>query len=241
MNINSDVGELNRLLADGTYSELFKYIDSANIACGGHAGNQEMMQRMINLAIDNEVEIGAHPSYPDKENFGRIEIDLDSTELFESISEQIQTLKDLCPSSNELKHVKPHGALYNRAAKDEDVAQIVAEAIMDVDTALKVVGLAGSKMIEIFTESGLEVIPEAFADRTYEANGSLRDRKFEDALIVVPQKAADQSWDISQGFVVAVNGEKVPISAKTICIHSDTSNALAIAKAINIKIKVNNE
>ena len=229
------------MLADGTYSELFKYIDSANIACGGHAGNQEMMQKMIELAIDKEVEIGAHPSYPDKENFGRIDLDMDSTQLFESISEQIQTLKDLCPSSHELKHVKPHGALYNRAAKDEDIAQIIAEAIMDVDTALKVVGLAGSKMIDIFMESGLEVVPEAFADRTYEANGYLRDRKFEDALIVDPQKAANQSWNISQGFVIAINGEKVPITAKTICIHGDTSNALTISKAINNKIKINNE
>jgi UPF0271 protein len=238
MDINSDVGELNNLLADNTYEKLMDHVNSVNIACGGHAGGETMMEAMINIAIIKNVNIGAHPSYPDKENFGRIEMGIDSNELLDIVRDQVQLLVDIAENNDgHVSHVKPHGALYNKAAINEEIAQSIGEAIIQVDPSLKAMGLAGSTMITCFDELGLETIGEAFADRTYENDGTLRHRKHEDALITDPIKAANQAKNLSNGFVVSIDGSKIDINAQTICIHSDTPNALTIASAVKETIQ----
>ena len=237
MDINSDMGEINRLLDDGTYEKLMNYVTSINVACGGHAGDETMMAAMVELAKDKGVNVGAHPSYPDKENFGRIDIDMDQNELLDSVRDQIQLLVDIGAENGvELTHVKPHGALYNRAVNDEGVAQTIGKAIMQVDPSLKVMGLAGSKMLTVFKALGLEPVGEGFADRSYESDGTLRNRKYDDALITDPDKAAFQAKNMVEGTVISFEGKVIEMNAQTICIHSDTPNAVAIAEAVREEI-----
>jgi UPF0271 protein len=237
MDINSDMGEINRLLDDGTYEKLMNYVTSINVACGGHAGDETMMAAMVALAKDKGVNVGAHPSYPDKENFGRIDMDMDQNELLDSVRDQIQLLVDIGAENGvELTHVKPHGALYNRAVNDEGVAQTIGKAIMQVNPSLKVMGLAGSKMLTVFKTFGLEPVGEAFADRSYESDGTLRNRKYDDALITDPDKAAFQAKNMVEGTVISFEGKVIEMNAQTICIHSDTPNAVAIAEAVREEI-----
>ena len=234
IDINSDMGEMSSLLSDGTYEKLMDHVTSINVACGGHAGDEDMMVDMVFMANKKAVNVGAHPSYPDKENFGRIDIHMDTNELLDTVRKQIQLLVDISADKGViLSHVKPHGALYNRAVIDEDIAQTIGEAIIQVDPLLKVMGLAGSKMLSVFGDLGLDIMAEAFADRTYEPDGTLRNRKFNDALITDPNQAAQQTLAIINGYVVSVDGTEVPIEAQTLCIHSDTTNAVEIAKAVN--------
>tara|TARA_B100000929_G_C15498989_1_gene416833 strand:- start:54 stop:776 length:723 start_codon:yes stop_codon:yes gene_type:complete len=234
IDINSDMGEMSSLLSDGTYEKLMDHVTSINVACGGHAGDEDMMVDMVFMANKKAVNVGAHPSYPDKENFGRIDIHMDTNELLDTVRKQIQLLVDISADNGvTLSHVKPHGALYNRAVIDEDIAQTIGEAIIQVDPLLKVMGLAGSKMLSVFGDLGLDIMAEAFADRTYEPDGTLRNRKFNDALITDPNQAAQQTLAIINGYVVSVDGTEVPIEAQTLCIHSDTTNAVEIAKAVN--------
>ena len=239
MDINSDMGELNHLLADGTYEKLMDHVTSINVACGGHAGDDEMMAAMVLMAKDKDVSIGAHPSFPDKENFGRKEMeDIDPNDLNDSIRDQIEKLVDIASEHEmELTHVKPHGALYNLAVNNEEISQTIAEAIIDVDSSYKAVGLAGSKMLTVFDALGLDTISEGYVDRTYEADGTLRSRKFDDALITDPQKAADQMKEMLNGNIIAVDGTSVPINISSVCVHSDTPNAVDIAQAVKNQIQ----
>ena len=239
MDINSDMGELNHLLADGTYEKLMSHVTSINLACGGHAGDEEMMAAMVVMAKDKGIKIGAHPSYPDKENFGREEMeDIDPNELLDSIRDQIEKLVDISSEHEmELTHVKPHGALYNLAVNNEEISQTIAEAIIDVDSSYKAVGLAGSKMLTVFDALGLDTISEGYVDRVYEADGTLRSRKFEDALITDPQKAAEQMKEMLNGNIIAVDGSSIPINITSVCVHSDTPNAVDIAQAVKAQIQ----
>ena len=239
IDINSDMGELNHLLADGTYEKLMDHVTSINVACGGHAGDDEMMAAMVLMAKDKGVSIGAHPSFPDKENFGRKEMeDIDPNDLNDSIRDQIEKLVDIASEHEmELTHVKPHGALYNLAVNNEEISQTIAEAIIDVDSSYKAVGLAGSKMLTVFDALGLDTISEGFVDRLYEADGTLRSRKFDDALITDPQKAADQMKEMLNGNIIAVDGTSVPINISSVCVHSDTPNAVDIAQAVKNQIQ----
>ena len=239
IDINSDMGELNHLLADGTYEKLMDHVTSINVACGGHAGDEEMMAAMVVMAKDKGIKIGAHPSYPDKENFGREEMeDIDPNELLDSIRDQIEKLVDISSEHEmELTHVKPHGALYNLAVNNEEISQTIAEAIIDVDSSYKAVGLAGSKMLTVFDALGLDTISEGYVDRVYEADGTLRSRKFEDALITDPQRAAEQMKEMLNGNIIAVDGSSIPINITSVCIHSDTPNAVDIAQAVKAQIQ----
>ena len=234
IDINSDMGELNHLLADGTYEKLMDHVTSINVACGGHAGDPEMMNVMVALAKSKGVKLGAHPSFADKENFGREVIeDFDPNELLDSIRDQIETLVDIASEHEmELSHVKPHGALYNLAVNNEEISQTIAEAIIDVNSSFKAVGLAGSKMITVFDELGLDVISESYVDRMYEADGTLRSRKFDDALITDPEKAANQMKSMLNGNIVAVDGTAFQVKIQSVCVHSDTPNAVEIAAAV---------
>ena len=233
VNLNCDLGEKSEHYSGINDQALIEIINTANIACGYHAGSESVIETTIKMAKENSVSIGAHPGFADKENFGRFEMDMDENELLDTVRDQIQLLVDIASEHGvELSHVKPHGALYNRAVHDEGVAETIGEAIIQVDPSYKVMGLAGSKMLAVFDSLGLDTMAEAFADRTYESDGTLRNRKYDDALITDPKKAGLQTAQMMGGYVVAVDGVEIDIQAQTLCIHSDTPNAVAIAKAV---------
>ena len=164
--------------------------------------------------------------------------DIDPNELNDSIRDQIEALVDVASEYEmELTHVKPHGALYNLAVNNEEVSQTIAEAIIDVDSSYKAVGLAGSKMLTVFDALGLDTISEGYVDRVYEADGTLRSRKFDDALITDPQKASNQMKEMLNGNIIAVDGSSFPINISSVCIHSDTPNAVDIAQAVKEQIQ----
>ena len=238
IDINCDMGELNELMDDGTYESLMDHVTSINVACGGHAGDDVMMNTMVELAKDKKVNIGAHPSYPDKENFGRYEIDISISDLKDSISTQIINLIDIAnKNGSELSHVKPHGALYNKAAEDKGLAMLIGEVVKSIDPLLPIMCLAGSQMITVLESIGLKAMPESFADRTYEPDGTLRKRSYSNALISNPQIASKQAFNIYyKKRIIAHEGSEFSIDSETICIHSDTENALKIAKAVKHKL-----
>ena len=238
IDINCDMGELNELIDDGTYESLMDHVTSINVACGGHAGDDVMMNTMVELAKGKKVNIGAHPSYPDKENFGRYEIDISISDLKDSISTQIINLIDIAnKNGSELSHVKPHGALYNKAAEDKELAMLIGEVVKSIDPLLPIMCLAGSQMITVLESIGLKAMPESFADRTYEPDGTLRKRSYSNALISNPQIASKQAFNIYyKKRIIAHEGSEFSIDSETICIHSDTENALKIAKAVKQKL-----
>ena len=238
IDINCDMGELNELMDDGTYESLMDHVTSINVACGGHAGDDVMMNTMVELAKGKKVNIGAHPSYPDKENFGRYEIDISISDLKDSISTQIINLIDIAnKNGSELSHVKPHGALYNKAAEDKGLAMLIGEVVKSIDPLLPIMCLAGSQMITVLESIGLKAMPESFADRTYEPDGTLRKRSYSNALINNPQIASKQAFNIYyKKRIIAHEGSEFSIDSETICIHSDTENALKIAKAVKHKL-----
>ena len=238
IDINCDMGELNELMDDGTYESLMDHVTSINVACGGHAGDDVMMNTMVELAKAKKVNLGAHPSYPDKENFGRYEIDISISDLKDSISTQIINLIDIAnKNGSELSHVKPHGALYNKAAEDKGLAMLIGEVVKSIDPLLPIMCLAGSQMITVLESIGLKAMPESFADRTYEPDGTLRKRSYSNALINNPQIASRQAFNIYyKKRIIAHEGSEFSIDSETICIHSDTENALKIAKAVKQKL-----
>ena len=238
IDINCDMGELNELMDDGTYESLMDHVTSINVACGGHAGDDVMMNTMVELAKAKKVNLGAHPSYPDKENFGRYEIDISISDLKDSISTQIINLIDIANKhGSELSHVKPHGALYNKAAEDKGLAMLIGEVVKSIDPLLPIMCLAGSQMITVLESIGLKPMPESFADRTYEPDGTLRKRSYSNALINNAQIAAKQAYNLCYNKrIIAHEGSEFSIDSKTICIHSDTKNALKIAKAVKQKL-----
>ena len=235
IDINSDMGEIQGLLDDNTYAAMLPYVTSINIACGGHAGNDDMMTAMVSMAKGHNVNIGAHPSYPDRKYFGRRAMAMTPAEISETIAKQILRLQNIADKNGcELSYVKPHGALYNTAINDPGVAFAIGEGVQSVSEYLPLVGLARSKMLTVWKKMGLKSIGEGFADRAYESDGSLRSREFVDALITDPEKAAQQAVDIAKNeTLTAIDGNELNIKVKTICIHSDTPNAIAISKAVH--------
>jgi 5-oxoprolinase (ATP-hydrolysing) subunit A len=234
IDINCDMGEILEHIQDGTQESLMRSITSVNIACGGHAGDERMMKATIEQALRWDLTIGAHPGYPDRENFGRVELDLPLDQIEESIFGQIRTLAEVAATyATAIVHVKPHGAIYNQAVNKPELAAAIANGVARFSKDVVLVGLAGSKMLEVFREAGFKVAAEAFADRRYEPDGTLRSRKFEDALIRNPAEAAEQAVRIAkrQG-VIASDGSTVKIEAQTICLHGDTPGAPKIAEAV---------
>ena len=240
IDINCDMGEIEELLSNNTYSNLMDHIDSINIACGGHAGDKEMMHKVVKIAKNKNVKIGAHPSYPDRENFGRVELNIDSEELSYSIATQIKLLINIAENEGtSVVHVKPHGALYNKAAQDKKLAKLICDTVGTIDPKLPIMCLANSQMLSVIEKSEMKAISEAFADRTYENNGSLRKRGLAKAVItdeIIASKQAASLYFYNK--VIAYDGSEVPIISETICIHSDTANALNIARAV--KYALNN-
>ncbi len=237
VDLNCDVGEIPEMIADGRQAGLLAQITSANIACGGHAGNAEMMRATIEQAQAAGVAIGAHPGYEDPTNFGRIELQLSDEEIASSVHRQILALEEIASSCGaRIVHVKPHGALYNQAARDTSIACAIAEGVARWNKSKNVIlmGLAGSVTPGEFRKAGFRVAAEAFADRRYENDGSLRSRKFDDAMLRTAEEAAAQALRIVQeGSVLSLSGHSVPLEAQTICIHGDTPGSLEIASAVN--------
>jgi UPF0271 protein len=234
IDLNCDMGEIPAAVADGTQESLMPFLTSVNIACGGHAGDALMMKATIEQALRAGVAVGAHPGYPDRANFGRIEMRLSPAVIADSVFEQVRTLAEIAAGCGAtVVHVKPHGALYNQAAKDRAFAQAIADGVARWSRSVVLVGLAGSLMLDVFRGAGFRIAAEAFADRRYEPDGTLRARKFDDALIRDPAEAAQQALQIVQkGTVIACDATEIAVDAQTICIHGDTPGAPKIAAAV---------
>ena len=234
IDLNCDMGELPEAIADGTQEALLRSITSANVACGGHAGDERTMRTTIEQALRAAVAVGAHPGYPDRENFGRLELKMPAQVVADSVYEQVRVLAEVAAAcGTKLVHVKPHGALYNQAVKNRELAEAIAQGVARYDKKLVLMGLAESPMLDVFREAGFAVAAEAFADRRYEPDGTLRSRKFDDALIRDPEQAAKQALSIAQrGIVTARDGSEVKLTAQTICIHGDTPGSVQIAAAV---------
>jgi UPF0271 protein len=234
IDLNCDMGEVPEAIADGTQEALMRSITSVNIACGGHAGDEQTMKTTIEQALRWKLAIGAHPGYPDQANFGRLELKLPVNEISDSVFDQVKALAEVAARCGaRVVHVKPHGALYNQAVRNRELAEAIAEGVARWSKDVLLVGLAGSPMLEVFREAGFAVAAEAFADRRYEPDGTLRSRKYEDALIRNPEEAAWQALGIAeQGIVIANDGTEVSIDAQTLCIHGDTPGSPKIAAAV---------
>jgi UPF0271 protein len=234
MDLNCDMGEVPEAISDGTQESLMASLTSVNIACGGHAGDSQTMKATIEQALRWKLDVGAHPGYADRASFGRLELQLSPEIIAESVFEQVRALAAVAAECGaRVTHVKPHGALYNQAARDRMVAGAIADGVARWSRNVALVGLAGSLMLDVFREAGFRVAAEAFADRRYEADGNLRSRRFADALIRDPAEAGQQALRIAErGTVVACGGTEVAANAQTICIHGDTPGAPAIAAAV---------
>ncbi|HEX9508889.1 MAG TPA: 5-oxoprolinase subunit PxpA [Puia sp.] len=223
IDLNCDMGE-----GMETDAAIFPFISSANIACGYHAGDADTMRRTVELALKHQVAIGAHPSYPDRDHFGRIDIlgmTLSPEELPGILVDQLILLQAICDEFGvRLHHVKPHGALYNRAAKDAAVSALICRAIREFDPSLLLYGLSGSQLKKEADRLELSFVSEVFADRTYREDGSLTPRTEPGALIEDPEQAARQ--------VLKMVGDP-SILAETVCLHGDGSHAAQFARMIH--------
>ncbi len=233
IDLNCDMGEKPEHISDGTQEALMPSFTSVNVACGGHAGDEHTMTTTIQQALRWKRAIGAHPGYPDRANFGRLELKMPPEEVTAFVHQQVRALADIAARCGaQLTHVKPHGALYNQAVHNRELADAIAAGVARFSRNLVLVGLAGSPMLEVFREAGFPIAAEAFADRRYEPDGTLRSRKHPDALIHDPAEAAHQALSIAQGKVIARDGSQVPLHADTLCIHSDTPGSPQIAAEV---------
>ncbi|ESU32233.1 hypothetical protein G3A_12275 [Bacillus sp. 17376] len=231
VDLNCDLGESYGLFKIGNDKEVLKYITSANIACGYHAGDHNVMMETVKMAKAYEVKIGAHPGFPDLHGFGRREMKMSAEEIYNLTVYQIGALAAIAKScGTKVEHVKPHGALYNMAAKDKAIADAVSRAVVDADPTLVLFGLAGSRLVKAGEEKGLQVAHEVFADRTYQTDGSLTPRSEKTAIIHDPGLAIKRVIRmVREGRIEAVDGTDIEIKADTICIHGDEPRALEFA------------
>lgn len=223
MDLNCDMGERDDIQED----RILALVTSANVSCGAHAGTTELLERTLRLAKRHGVACGAHPSYPDRQNFGRVEMLLSSGEIEDTVEKQVRELAAIAAGVGvELAHVKPHGALYNVAARHDPVARAIARGVARWNRSVTLVGLARSRMLAAWSEMGFAVAAEAFADRAYESDGSLRPRSRPGALITDPLQAAEQA------FVLARRGD-----IQTLCVHGDTPGAEWIAACVRARLE----
>lgn len=237
VDLNADLGE------GAAYdAELLGLISSANIACGLHAGSAPIMQQAIDYAKQNNVIIGAHPSFPDRENFGRSEMQLNETELKAWLYYQLGAIQAMCRANGvRLAYVKPHGALYNQAARDEQLAKWIVETVYAFDPTLKLMGLAHSRLISQAEKLGMQTISEVFADRRYQKDGSLVPRSHSQAQLLTIDEVITQVLQmVETGTVNTLDGETIPVLAESICLHGDGPHALPFAQRINQALKAAN-
>ena len=232
VDFNSDIGESFGSYKMGLDEEVISCISSANIACGFHAGDPGWMRHTVGLAERNGVGIGAHPAFPDLRGFGRRNMVVDPQEVRDDVVYQIGALTAFTKGKR-LQHVKPHGAMYNMAVKDEALARAICEAILEVDPRLILLALSGSRWVEVAEEMGLRVAREVFADRALMPDGSLAPRSEPGAVLHDADQIAERTLRmVTEGTVEAVDGSRVDVVADSICLHGDTPGAVAMARAV---------
>lgn len=234
VDLNCDLGESFGAYTMGLDEEILPFVTSANIACGFHGGDPGVMRKTVLLALKNKVAIGAHPGLPDLIGFGRRNMEITSQEAYDMVVYQIGALEGFVKAAGgKMQHVKPHGALYNMAAKKQELAEAIAEAVYKVNPELILFGLSGSELVLAGERIGLRTAHEVFADRTYQADGSLTPRKQSDALITNQEQAVAQVIRmVKEGTVLSQQGEQVVIKADTVCLHGDGAHALVFARHI---------
>jgi UPF0271 protein len=241
IDINCDLGESFGIYKLGQDAEIMPYISSASIACGFHAGDPRVMVQTVRLAKKHRVAVGAHPGYPDLVGFGRRDMAMLPDEIEAMLFYQIGALAGICKAEGvDLVHVKPHGALYNKAAKELTLAKIIAQTVYKFDKQLILVGLAGSRLVEAGESAGLKVLSEGFADRVYEPDGSLSSRDLPGAMITDPNEVARHGLELAKNGVTAlIEGKTFHWEIQTICLHGDEPNAIENAKALFQVFKYN--
>lgn len=234
VDLNCDLGESFGRYRLGEQEEILKYVTSVNIACGFHAGDPTVMRDTVQLAIKNGVKIGAHPGLPDLNGFGRREMNITPEEAYDMVVYQVGALQGFLTTFNEtMQHVKPHGALYNMAAKNPALAEAIAQAVYDLSPTLVLFGLAGSELTKAGEKIGLPTAHEVFADRTYQQDGTLTSRKTSNALITDREQSVQQVVKmVKEGSVLSLQQIEVPLQADTVCIHGDGEHAVEFAKYI---------
>lgn len=229
IDLNCDMGE-----GIGNDEAIMPFIDSANIACGFHAGDETTIRNCVRLAIHHNVHVGAHPSFSDREHFGRKEFELSDEQITSLITEQLLIISRIVEEEGgKLHHVKAHGALYNMAARDQQLAKNIAMAIIGFNDKLILYGLSGSHLITEAKKMGLSTLSEVFADRAYNDDGSLVARSLPGALIESEEQAIRQVRDmITKNSVTTITGKSIPITAETICVHGDGNHAVEFAEVL---------
>lgn len=235
VDLNCDLGESFGNYTLGLDGEVIKFVSSANVACGFHASDPLVMQKTVKMAKEAGVAVGAHPGYPDLVGFGRRNLSVQPAELKAMVQYQIGALKAFCQAEKiGLQHVKPHGAMYNMAAKDEKLALAIAEGIAEIDPSLILLGLSGSEMLKAAEKLGLKAKKEVFADRAYEEDGILVARTKPGAMILNEDEAIERVLGMVKfGKVKAVTGREIGIEADSVCVHGDSPKALEFVKKIN--------
>ena len=238
IDLNSDMGESYGVYSIGADEEILRWVTSANVACGWHGGDPTVMRRTVQRAKELGVRVGAHPSYPDLLGFGRRVMQISRQEARDYMLYQIGALRAFADALGvRLQHVKPHGAIYNAAAKDRDLSLGIAEGVADAGGDLILVGLPGSEIVKAGREVGLPVAREAFGDRAYNEDGSLVSRKIAGSLITDPDAVAERVLGFVRGSVTAITGKGIRIEADTICLHGDTPGAGAIARRVRLRLE----
>ena len=234
ININCDLGEKSKHHSNIHDPELLKIVNSANVACGFHAGDEETMKQVVRISKDNGVSIGAHPSFKDPENFGRNRMNLSSSEIRKLIFDQYNILQNITDKYDEkVSHIKPHGALNNMACEDIDLATTLAKAINEISKDLIYLVPTGSKMEEAAKKLNMKIACEIFADRNYEDDGNLVSRKKTNALITDPEKAKKHVLNMVKNQAINCHsGKQIPCEIDSVCIHGDNKSSLATAKSI---------
>ncbi|MDO1500891.1 5-oxoprolinase subunit PxpA [Winogradskyella maritima] len=237
VDINADVGE-----GIGNEALLIPYLGSCNIACGGHAGTESSMKPVLELAKAYSVKVGAHPSFPDKINFGRQPMKMGQLDFSKSITQQILSLKHLAEQEGlSLNHVKPHGALYNQCAKDENLSAWLVDVVLQIDNSLKIYTPYNSALSRVAKQSGLEVVEEAFADRNYNDDLSLVSRQKSNAIIDEKEAVLEHVlYMLKHEKVRPINGVGVPLKFQTLCVHGDHKNSVDILKYLHDNLKTLN-
>ncbi|MBN8209541.1 LamB/YcsF family protein [Bacillus sp. NTK071] len=239
VDLNSDLGESFGAYTIGNDENVLEFISSANIACGYHAGDHNVMMKTVKLAHSLGVGIGAHPGFPDLGGFGRRDMNLSADEVFNLVAYQVGAIQGIANVHQaRVQHVKPHGALYNRAAKDATIANAIASAIYSVDSELVLYGLAGSELVREGKEVGLSVAEEVFADRTYQPDGTLTPRLEPNAMIHDADTAVERVIRmVNEQKVTAVDGQDISIQADTICVHGDEPEALRFVQQLKNRLE----
>ena len=237
IDLNCDMGESFGMHKMGLDEEVIKHVSSANVACGFHAGDPTWMRHTVSLAETHGVAVGAHPSYPDLVGFGRRKMDLSPDEVKADLTYQIGALSAFT-SSRKLQHVKPHGAMYNQAVDDEDLARAICEAVTEADSDLVLVALAGSRWVSVAEEMGMRVAREIFADRALNPDGTLVSRSVPGSVLHDVDEVVERSVRmVTEGVATAVNGEEIAVEAESLCVHGDTPGAVEMASSLRSELE----